>query len=68
MGGEIKPNNSKPKFIKDEPYLDSIIEKRVRLFESIKAHQNEALQRIAGETIRYEANPIVSYSHVIWID
>ncbi|XXG79469.1 hypothetical protein AAC387_Pa09g0526 [Persea americana] len=52
MGGETKPSNSKQKFIKDEPYLDSVIEKRVRLFESIKAQQNEARHRIAGETIR----------------
>lgn len=53
MGGEIKPDISNAKFIKDEAYLDSVIEKRIHLFESIKAQQNEARQRIGGETIRY---------------
>ncbi|XP_058074212.1 threonine--tRNA ligase, mitochondrial 1 isoform X1 [Magnolia sinica] len=52
-----KPNpepNSIPKSKpnKDEAYLASIIEKRIRIFEAIKAQQIEERQRIGGETIR----------------
>lgn len=49
--GTTKPKAPKPP--KDEAYLESVIEKRIRFFESIKAQQNEARKNIADETIRY---------------
>ncbi|KAJ8616915.1 hypothetical protein MRB53_013101 [Persea americana] len=48
--GTTKPKAPKPP--KDEAYLESVIEKRIRFFESIKAQQNEARKNIADETIR----------------
>ncbi|XP_010272819.1 PREDICTED: threonine--tRNA ligase, mitochondrial 1-like [Nelumbo nucifera] len=41
-----------PSHAKDEAYLESVIQKRIRLFEAIKAKQIEERQRIGGEPIK----------------
>ncbi|XP_010274327.1 PREDICTED: threonine--tRNA ligase, mitochondrial 1-like [Nelumbo nucifera] len=51
MGETPKPE-SKPSHPKDEAYLHSVIQKRIRLFEAIKAQQIEERQRIGGEPIK----------------
>eukprot|EP00262_Sarcandra_glabra_P018471 TRINITY_DN6639_c0_g1_i1.p1 TRINITY_DN6639_c0_g1~~TRINITY_DN6639_c0_g1_i1.p1 ORF type:complete len:740 (-),score=111.58 TRINITY_DN6639_c0_g1_i1:185-2269(-) len=49
---KLKSAPPNPKPTKNETYLHSVIEKRIALFETIKAQQIQARQTIAGETIR----------------
>ncbi|XP_008802022.1 threonine--tRNA ligase, mitochondrial 1 [Phoenix dactylifera] len=49
--GEVK-GKAKPKASKDDAYLEAIIEKRIRMFESIQAQQLAERQKISGEPIK----------------
>ncbi|KAJ0965874.1 hypothetical protein J5N97_027012 [Dioscorea zingiberensis] len=58
-GGDASTAKAKPKVaavksksVKDEAYLQTVIQKRIRLFESIQSEQLAARQRIGGDLIK----------------
>ncbi|KAK2971689.1 hypothetical protein RJ640_007727 [Escallonia rubra] len=60
------PPKSGPAISKDESYLQSVVPKRIALFESIKAQQLARRQSIAGDPIKYSStkpNPTQPQSH-----
>lgn len=44
--------NPSPTHTKDEAYLESVTQKRIQIFDTIKTQQVEERQRIGGESIK----------------